>query len=608
MSGHGETGSAANDTMTNEPLSSTASVNGTLRVGRTFIVVDNPRGGGMPAVCVIPDDERLTVFISVRRVVGRVAVTREQQIELSFAHIPPVRAFAVDVSADRLQVSVHATVRVGVRRRLEEAGPAHEVELRIVDEEWPAEEGSAATIHKLLTERGFQGELDEQAVASLCAATCDTSRSVLRGRIPKAGHAERFLPCGLPENWVSEESEAPWVAQGALVAQLEGAVSPVPGRDVTGLELLTFEDGGRQSLGRGVRQTGDTVVAARAGRVLFTRARIDVIPELVLEGDLTEREGQVIFDGDVLVRGSLQEGASIKASGNVNIHGDALEATVEAGRGVSVTGAVLRANIHGGLAQSVHQRMYGQVVQLNDDWMRFQEDYGLLIKQAMLRADIQDKLHLLADMLLVRRHSHLDDLFVACASWEDSYYLRYDAQIAELTEQIRQKWRRDVRQSLVWEDIEKLAELLQTVKEHLRLLLTEPLSAVSVHSVSSSQVDATGDIVVHGVGVFSSHLESGRDIVADGVVRGGFLLADRAVRIGELGSPAGVESSVRVKRADGIVHIGVRHGNTLIDLAGKRSRNTNTEQGVRWGEYVHDVQRVPGGRCAGDLGNTPSAI
>ena len=594
--------------MTDGPLSSTASVNGMLRVGRTFIVVDNPRGGGMPAVCVIPDDERLTVFISGCRVVGRVAVTREQQIELSFAHIPPIRAFAVDVSADRLQVSVHATVRVGVRRRLEEAGPAHEVELRIVDEEWPAEEGSAATIHKLLTERGFQGELDEQAVASLCAATCDASRVVLRGRVPVAGHAERFLPCGLPENWTSEESEAPWVAQGALVAQLEGAVSPVPGRDVTGLELLMFEDGGRQSLGRGVRQTGDTVVAARSGRVLFTRARIDVVPELVLEGDLTEREGQVIFDGDVLVRGSLQEGASIKASGNVNIHGDALEATVEAGRGVSVTGAVLRANIHGGLARSVHQRMYEQVVQLNDDWIRFQEDYGLLIKQAMLRADIQDKLHLLADMLLVRRHSHLDDLFAACASWEDSYYLRNDAQIAELTEQIRQKWRRDVRQSLVREDIEKLAELLQTVKEHLRLLLTEPLSAVSVHSVSSSQVDATGDIVVHGVGVFSSHLESGRDIVADGVVRGGFLLADRAVRIGELGSPAGVESSVRVKRADGIVHIGVRHGNTLIDLAGKRSRNTNTEQGVRWGEYVHDVQRVPGGRCAGDLGNTPSAI
>ncbi len=562
---------------------------GTVRVGRSFIVVGNPPGGGALAVCVVPDDSRLTVTIDGRRAVGRVALTSDQEIVVSLVHESPARRFAVEVAEDRFEASVRVTVRPGVRRVLEEAGPVHEAVLRVLEEPWLPEEAPASEVLDLLTTRGLKGRPDLRAVAALCRAQVETSMVVLRGRRPTHGRGERYRPCGLAADWAEQPGEAPWVAQGALVGQLESAVPAVPGIDVTGQEVRVFEDGGRQALLRGVRDAGGSVVAVRSGRILFTRARIDVVPELVLEGDLTSRDGQVIFDGDVAVRGSLQEGALVKASGRVVVSGDVLEATVEAGRAVEIAGAVLRANIHGGLARALYTRAHVLVIEMREDWERFRGEYSQLLEHADARPDLSDKTHLLAGILLSRRYRRLDDCLAATMTWEDSYYLRHDPCINEFTQQIRSKWHRDVRQGILPDDVDQFGVVAARAEEHLRLLLTEPMPPVSAHSISSSQVDATGDIVVHGVGVFSSHLESGRDILVEGVVRGGFVLAERVARIGELGSPVGVESSVRVNSPDGLIRIAVRHGNTLVDLAGRRSRSTSTEHNVKWGERSHVV-------------------
>ena len=567
---------------------------GTVRVGRSFIVVSNPQGGGALAVCVVPDDERLTVRIDGRRVVGRVALTRDQEISVTLVHKPPVRRFTVEVAEDRLQASVRATVRPGARRVLQEVGPVHEAVLCIVEDEWRPEDVPASEVLDLLKQRGLKGEPDLRAVAELCSAQLETALVVLRGKPPVVGRGERYRPCGMAANWVEQQGEAPWVAKGALVGQLDPAVPPVPGRDVMGQEVRVFEDGGRQVLLRGVRDAGGTVIAVRPGRILFTRARIDVVPELVLEGDLTSRDGQVIFDGDVAVRGSLQEGALVKASGRVVVSGDVLESTVEAGRDVEITGAVLRANIHGGLARALYTRAHVLVTQMLEDWGRFRGDYRQLLEHTDARPDLSGKTHLLAGVLLSRRYHRLDDSFAAAMAWEDSYYLRHDPCINALVQQIRSKWHRDVRQGISPDDIDQFEAAVDEAKEHLRLLLTEALALVRAHSISSSQVDATGDIVVHGVGVFSSHMESGRDILVEGVVRGGFVLAERMARMGELGSPVGVESSVRVNSPDGLIRIGVRHGNTLIDLAGRRSRSAGTEHNVKWGEQSHAVQGLSG--------------
>lgn len=569
-------------------LAPSEAINGTVRVGRTFVVVSNPRGGGALAVCDVPDDPRLTVTIDGRRVVGRVALTSDQEIAISLIHELPARRFTVEVAEDRLEASVRATVHPGVRRVLAEIGPVHEAVLHIIDDPWLPEDVPVAEVLALLRQQGLEGEPDMSSVAALCSAQVDTSLVVLRGQRPVAGRDERYGPSGLAANW-EERGEAPWVAQGALVGQLEPAVASVPGRDVNGQEVRVFEDGGKQILLRGVRDTGGTLVAARSGRILFTRARIDVVPELALEGDLTSGDGQVIFDGDVAVRGSLRDGALVKASGRVVVSGDVLESTVEAGQDIEIKGAVLRANLHGGLARALYTRAHALMMQLRDDWERYRGEYKQLLEHTDARPDLSAKTHLIAGVLLSRRYPRLDDDFAAIMTWEDSYYLRHDPCINAFTQQIRRKWQRDARGGISPDDVDQFTATMREAEQHLRLLLTEALPLVSAHSISSSQVDATGDIVVQGVGVFSSHMESGRDILVAGIVRGGFVLAERAARIGELGSPVGVESSVRVNNPDGQIRIGVRHGNTLIDLAGRRSRSTDTEHHVKWGGQSHVV-------------------
>ena len=106
-----------------------------------------------------------------------------------------------------------------------------------------------------------------------------------------------------------------------------------PGETVTG-KTLPAKNGMDISLPLGENvhagDDGDTILSDISGRVLVANGKISVEPILVVESNVSLETGNIIFLGTVVVRGDVEDGYSVKAAGNIEVHGSIGRAEIEA--------------------------------------------------------------------------------------------------------------------------------------------------------------------------------------------------------------------------------------------------------------------------------------
>lgn len=70
-----------------------------------------------------------------------------------------------------------------------------------------------------------------------------------------------------------------------------------------------------------VDSDGHTILASTNGQVLLIADKINVEPVMEIEGDVSIKTGNITFLGTVIVKGNVDDGFNIKASGNIEIYG-----------------------------------------------------------------------------------------------------------------------------------------------------------------------------------------------------------------------------------------------------------------------------------------------
>ncbi len=140
----------------------------------------------------------------------------------------------------------------------------------------------------------------------------ETDRSKIRAQEAENGQVN-FKELNLIQN----------VVQGQPLAQKMSAERGKAGKTLYG-RYLEAKDGKDINLPLGknvsVDTDGCTVVAAVNGQVLLVNDKINVEPILELDG-VNIKTGNITFLGTVVVKGSVEDGFDIKASGNIEING-----------------------------------------------------------------------------------------------------------------------------------------------------------------------------------------------------------------------------------------------------------------------------------------------
>jgi hypothetical protein len=558
-------------------------IDGKITVVNGKILVTDPLNLGAFPILVVPEHPNLTVTVDGHPVVGSCVVSASNRIDVQLHGTEPSVTYTASVSPDKLSVLVEANPTPGRRLRLVDAGPRRKLTLRVEEEEiYPEfDPSSPQKILALLEEQGFRGRVDHHAIDELCRAQVRCKKAVLFGTPPTPGRPAHYQRVNIEtevDPYTGRE-QLPTVPEGTVVAVRVPEIQGVPGRDVYGNEIPISVKSPKLSLGPGVIEVNGIVVATRPGRVKFSKYSVDVIPELVIEQDVTVRDGKIVFDGNVRIKGNVQDGSYIRANGTVTIAGNVFHATIIGEKGVHIGGNMVSSHIWAGFTRMMHAELLPTFNQLLGYLQSFHQDYVTLLEHAHKRFNARILVPKIAALLFEQRHQALGQLLDAIVEDTSSDLLEVGSGYAKLLNLIRAKWQGVYRTGITEEDIMYLKQQVEDYLDHIQVALTEEPAPASARSATSGFIRATGNIEITA-SAYWAHLESGGAVTIDGCLRGGFVVADRTVRVHELGAPVGTETAVRINTPGEMIIADICHPNTMLEVAGVRRRYFLTERNV----------------------------
>mgnify|MGYP000317711323 CR=1 FL=1 len=123
------------------------------------------------------------------------------------------------------------------------------------------------------------------------------------------------------------------VVEGQVLAKKIPASKGQPGRTVTG-KLLPAKDGKDTSIqiGKNVRLSEDqrTAIAEVNGQVFLHNGKVQVEEVYVVNGNVNLKTGNITFLGGVVVKGNVDDGFNVKASGNIEVMGSVGKSLLDA--------------------------------------------------------------------------------------------------------------------------------------------------------------------------------------------------------------------------------------------------------------------------------------
>ena len=131
------------------------------------------------------------------------------------------------------------------------------------------------------------------------------------------------------------------VKKGDVLAVRIPQTQGIPGKNVLGAEVMARN--GRPlplPVGKGTAQQGEnTVIAAIDGQIVDGKSKIAIDPHLVIKSSVGVSTGNIDFDGSVEIKGNVEAGFMVKATGDIEIGGVVSGGDVH-GRNVYVSGGV----------------------------------------------------------------------------------------------------------------------------------------------------------------------------------------------------------------------------------------------------------------------------
>lgn len=121
------------------------------------------------------------------------------------------------------------------------------------------------------------------------------------------------------------------VTMGQLLAEKIPPTPGIPGLDVMG--QTAFAKPGKDiplPLGKNVTCSDQNhIIASMAGQLVIANNKLNIVPVIEVKEDVDLSTGNIEFVGSVIVRGSVQNGFTVKAEGNVEVYGTVSGGTVE---------------------------------------------------------------------------------------------------------------------------------------------------------------------------------------------------------------------------------------------------------------------------------------
>lgn len=123
------------------------------------------------------------------------------------------------------------------------------------------------------------------------------------------------------------------IEKDVIVADIFEETKGTPGRDIRGITIPQYPGKpAKLAVGNGIALTedGKHLITSVAGNLRWNKDHFVVDKEIVVSGDVDLSVGNIDFIGDVIIKGHVNEGFTVKSAGNITISGNVTGAVIEA--------------------------------------------------------------------------------------------------------------------------------------------------------------------------------------------------------------------------------------------------------------------------------------
>lgn len=176
------------------------------------------------------------------------------------------------------------------------------------------------------------------------------------------------------------------VEQGQKLARKIPATDGEVGRTVLGVKIETKSGKDidiKEILGNNVEMSddGEYIVASINGQVVLRGKSLNVEPIFEVSGDVGPETGNISFIGSVVVKGSVSDNYSIKAEGNIDVHGTVGKCDLEAKGDIMV-----KLGIQGN--ENSYVKAGGDVIAKFIQFSNVQAGNNVVVTEAILNSNI----------------------------------------------------------------------------------------------------------------------------------------------------------------------------------------------------------------------------
>ncbi|KKM11406.1 hypothetical protein SY88_08700 [Clostridiales bacterium PH28_bin88] len=554
------------------------------------LLVQHPEGGPYPAV-VPPAGVKLIVNGKPRT--GPTVITKDDQVQLEAVDETVEGNWRLEVTRDGLKALLTVKPTEVIKRSVMDVPPAQRVTLQVNETVCYQSPLTMEKVMGLLTAEGIIAGIDWQACTRATLVDKEETLVVAEGQPPVPGQdawikfffsLEDRIPVVIGEEEQIDYRERftfTSVETGELLAEKQPGIPGRPGTTVRG-EILPPEPPKEVFLaaGKGVSLTEDGMraVAVQTGRPVITRrgaeVKLDVLSGFVHPGDVDLASGNIKFRGDITITGSVTEGMTVDALGNIHIGKDVDRAMIHAGGSVSIGSNAISSVIMAGAESVLLLEVMPIISDLSHDLSVLLEAVEQLkTRPAFKVADLENDARPLLKLLLELKFRHLPARIGMLQSLLQADQMdllgndvkRYCTALNEtLVELSHRLCGLDEIHRLQEESFSILKELSEASHQRADVMLSYALNTT---------IKAGGDVLVYGQGCYNSTIVAGGSVHIRNVFRGGEISAAGDVKIRELGSRGGVPARVRVAPQSAI-SLGTVWENSAVQI-GTRSHVFN---------------------------------
>lgn len=533
--------------------------NGTIEIRKGVVTIENPKGRGVPASVFIKHPQ-MTLMVNGEAVSGTRPLSKEDVLEFLIEDIQPERHVTVEFSEDLLHAYLKVERLKGRHYSLKDLEKSSKAVLELKEEDLEPEALEEKDCLKVLMDFGVQKEfVSLPEIEKACRAKDSIKVRAATGKAPVESRKANISYC--PEIFVKEilRGLEPVIAQGTILAEkISPAMPGVPGVDVKGddISVAKVKDEDLE-VTEGAEMRDNRIHALRSGRPYLKKGKIGVVPLLTMVGDLDKDTENISFDGDVVVKGNVQDHMVIKATGNISIIGSVYHSEILSDQNVEIRGKIIGGRIQAGDENSVFHLLLPVI---EDMILQLEEIFkGLHLKEGREVSDLIQAINTGKEKLEVSM-LEVDKIMPLLSEAQQASVMKLRKSMNYAFKEIR---------LLRKEGFNELNEIYEKLQGHRDMMKEELLDErmVKVTYVQNATITSSGDILITGEGSYQAKLSAGREIRFEkpgNVVKGGTLMAGKSIRAGIIGTPGEIETFCKVMDPSGEITGRFYKGTTLM--------------------------------------------